>query len=86
VLAPAFDDAHDWAGVRCTLPDRFPAVGPVAPEVLPGLHVCTGLGARGLTLSVLCGEWLAAHVQGEPWPLEAKLAAHLRADRFQPKR
>lgn len=85
VMAPAFDQAHDWAGVRCTLPDRVPAVGPLAPQRLPGLHVCTGLGARGLTLSVLCGELLAALLHGEPWPTERKLAQALLAERFERK-
>jgi len=83
-MAPAFTQAQDWAGVRCTLPDRVPAVGPVAPEHLPGLHVCTGLGARGLTLSVLCGEVLAALLHGEPWPTEGRLVHKLLAERFAP--
>jgi tRNA 5-methylaminomethyl-2-thiouridine biosynthesis bifunctional protein len=85
VMAPAFNQAHDWAGVRCTLPDRFPAVGPLAPQRLPGLHICTGLGARGLTLSVLCGELLGALLHGEPWPTERKLAQALLAERFERK-
>jgi tRNA 5-methylaminomethyl-2-thiouridine biosynthesis bifunctional protein len=51
---------HGWAAVRCTVPDRLPLVGAVSPQTHPGLHVLTGLGARGLTLSVLCGELLAA--------------------------
>ena len=82
-MPDAFAQAQGWAGVRCTLPDRLPAVGPVDPEALPGLHVCTGLGARGLTLSVLCGEVLAARLHGEPWPVERKLAQALMAERFQ---
>lgn len=81
-LAPVWPQAHGWAGVRCTLPDRFPAVGALDPERLPGLHVLTGLGARGLTLSVLCGEVLAASLHGEPWPVEARLARALLASRF----
>lgn len=81
-MAPAFAHAQAWAGVRCTLPDRLPAVGPVDSDRLPGLHVCVGLGARGLTLSVLCGETLAAWLNGEPWPQEPKLAQALMAERF----
>lgn len=81
-MGPGFAHAQAWAGVRCTLPDRLPAVGPVDPERLPGLHVCTGMGARGLTLSVLCGEVLAAALHGEPWPVERKLAQGLLAERF----
>lgn len=81
-LAPAFEQAGAWAGLRCTLPDRVPAVGPLDPQAWPGLHVCAGMGARGLTLSVLCGELLAALLHGEPWPVERKLAQSLLASRF----
>lgn len=81
-LAPAFEQAGAWAGLRCTLPDRVPAVGPLDAQIWPGLHVCAGMGARGLTLSVLCGELLAALLHGEPWPVERKLAQSLLASRF----
>jgi len=87
--------ASAWAGVRATLPDRLPAVGawrsdpsgeiaPIAAahsHLIP-MHLCTGLGARGLTLAVLCGELLAAELHGEPLPIASSLAHHLRADRF----
>ena len=81
-LAPAFEQAGAWAGLRCTLPDRVPAVGPLDAQAWPGLQVCAGMGARGLTLSVLCGELLAALLHGEPWPVERKLAQSLLASRF----
>jgi len=85
-LAGAFDpldtQVQAWAGVRCTLPDRLPAVGAVAPERRPGLHVLTGLGARGLTLSVLAGEVLAAQIEGEAPPVHPKLVRKLLASRF----
>lgn len=85
-LAPGLQShwpaAQAWAAVRCTLPDRLPAVGPVNEEQLPGLMLCTGMGARGLTLSVLCGEWIGAYLHGEPWPMERKLAQALAASRF----
>lgn len=71
-----------WAAVRCTLHDRLPVVGPVDAAALPGLWACTAMGARGLTLSVLCGELLAARLQGEPLPLDAKLARALGAERL----
>ncbi len=73
-----------WAGVRATLPDRLPAVGALDPLNAPGLQACTGMGARGLTLAVLCGELLAAWLHGEPLPLEAALARALAASRFGP--
>ncbi|MFN3829500.1 MAG: FAD-dependent 5-carboxymethylaminomethyl-2-thiouridine(34) oxidoreductase MnmC [Tepidimonas ignava] len=81
-LAPHWPQAQAWAGVRCTVPDRFPIVGAVDPQRWPGLCVLTGLGARGLTLSVLAGEVLAAQLHGEPWPLEPALAHKLLALRW----
>ncbi|WP_137893615.1 FAD-dependent 5-carboxymethylaminomethyl-2-thiouridine(34) oxidoreductase MnmC [Ramlibacter sp. 2FC] len=83
-LAPAFaaGQVQAWAGVRCTLPDRLPAVGPIDPEALPGLWACTAMGARGLTLAVLCGELTAAWLHGEPLPLEQSLARGLLARRW----
>ena len=73
-----------WAGLRCTLPNRLPAVGPIHTEQLPGLWLCAGMGARGISLSVLCGELLAARLENEPLPLDAALAKHLAAERFAP--
>jgi tRNA 5-methylaminomethyl-2-thiouridine biosynthesis bifunctional protein len=84
---------HGWAAVRCTVPDRLPLVGALR-EDLPGLHVLTGLGARGLTLSVLCGELLAAQIehpeldpaQSNPLGLaEPGLLKHLLASRLRRK-
>lgn len=85
---------HGWAAVRCTVPDRLPLVGAVSPQTHPGLHVLVGLGARGLTLSVLCGELLAALID-EAGDLarasqtlnvqEPGLLKHLLASRMQRK-
>ncbi len=86
-LQPCFEAAtavHAWAAVRCTVPDRVPVVGPVDPLALPGLWASTAMGARGLTLSVLCGELLAARLHGEPLPLDDKLARALSAERLRP--
>lgn len=86
-MRPAFalDRVLAWAGLRCTLPDRLPAVGELDPMQLPRLHVCAGMGARGISLSVLCGELMAAQLEGEPLPLAPSLATHLAAKRFQPE-
>ena len=76
------DQVRGWAGLRCTLPNRLPAVGPIDRQGLPGLCLSTGMGARGISLSVLCGELTAAWLNDEPLPLPAALAKHLAADRF----
>ena len=79
-----FDPEHvqGWAGLRCTLPDRLPAVGPLDSQGLPGLWLCAGMGARGISLAVLCGELAAAWLEGEALPLPPELVKHLQADRF----
>ncbi len=82
-LGPEFGAAQAWAAVRCTVPDRLPLVGALDAEQLPGLLLCAGMGARGLTLSVLCGEVLAAELTGEPWPVDKKLALALAAQRWR---
>jgi len=78
----ALDQVQGWAGLRCTLPDRVPAVGALDAERWPGLHICAGMGARGISLSVLAGELIAAQLEGEPLPLAPSLAKHLAASRF----
>lgn len=84
-LAPEFEhgQARAWAGVRCASPDHLPLVGALDESTLPGVHVCTALGSRGLTFAVLCAELLAAWLHHEPLPLEKRLADSLRASRFQ---
>ena len=57
------------------------AIDSIPTDALP-IHLCTGLGARGLTLAVLAGELLAATLHGEPLPLARSLARRLRARRF----
>ena len=76
------EHVHGWAGLRCTLPNRLPAVGPIDSERLPGLWLSAGMGARGISLAVLCGELTAAWLCKEPLPLEPALAKHLAAERY----
>lgn len=85
-LAPWFTpgDTHcqpTWGRVRCASYDRIPIAGPVGAAA-PNLWAITAMGARGLTLSVLCGELIAAQLHGEPLPLDAKLAQHLGTERL----
>ena len=77
------DKVRGWAGLRCTLPDRVPAVGALHAQRWPGLMVSTGMGARGISLSVLCGELIAAQLEGEPLPMSPALMAQLAAQRFE---
>lgn len=72
-----------WSGVRCTTADRLPVLGPRSAADAR-VWLCTGLGSRGLSWSVLCGELLAARWLGEPLPVSHSLAAHL--DSLRPLR
>jgi tRNA 5-methylaminomethyl-2-thiouridine biosynthesis bifunctional protein len=76
------DRVQGWAGLRCTLPNRLPVVGPIDRLRLPGMCLSTGMGARGISLAVLCGELTAAVLINEPPPLPAALTQHLAAERF----
>lgn len=51
-----------------------------APILPP--HLLTGLGARGLSLAVLCGDIAAAWLHGEPLPVAQSLAQRLLATRW----
>ena len=73
-----------WAGLRCTLPDRLPALGPINTARWPGVWITAGMGARGISLAVMCGEICAALLENEPLPLAPSLARHLMAERFVP--
>jgi tRNA 5-methylaminomethyl-2-thiouridine biosynthesis bifunctional protein len=71
-----------WAAIRMALPDRLPAVGAFTHPQLEGVNVCTGMGARGISWSVLCGELLAAQLNQEPLPMATSLAKLMAASRF----
>ncbi len=62
-----------FCATRCAARDRMPVVGAVmgpggahaANAPVPGLWVSTAMGARGLTLALLCAQILAAKMNGE---------------------
>ncbi len=83
-ILQGIDPTHtqSWAAIRSALPDRVPAVGEFQHPDFRGLQVCTGMGARGISWSVLCGELLAAHLNHEPLPMAASLAKLMAASRF----
>ena len=80
--APVAPRLQAWSGVRCTTPDHLPLVGPLDGAVQPGLWLCTGLGARGATLALLCAELLAARLHDEPLPLDAALGRAISTERL----
>jgi tRNA 5-methylaminomethyl-2-thiouridine biosynthesis bifunctional protein len=60
-------------------PDRLPIFG---PTLLPGVHLATGLGSRGLLWAPLGAELLASQLASDPLPLPRTLAAALSPARF----
>ncbi len=65
-----------WSGVRCTTADRLPVVGPREAGDC-SVWLCTGLGSRGLSWSVWCGELLAARWLGEALPAPPEQVAQV---------
>ncbi len=82
-LADKFDGGgvQAWRNTRHAPADRLPIVGPLMGADSPTLWISTGLGSRGLSLSVLCAELLAARLGAEPLPIEASLARFLDSTR-----
>ena len=85
-------------GWRWTTDDRLPVLGAVPDIAmalgmssleqpsqvprLPGLHVCTGFGSRGITWAALAAQVVAASITGAPVPIEAGLLDSVDAARF----
>jgi tRNA 5-methylaminomethyl-2-thiouridine biosynthesis bifunctional protein len=83
-------------GFRAVTADRLPVVGPMGLETaeppanlrlgrlprVPGLYGAFALGSRGLLWASLGAELLASLLEGEPLPLEARLAEALDPGRF----
>ncbi len=74
-----------WTSTRCVTHDRLPLVGPVDSAAGPGLWLCVGMGARGLSLSALCAELLVARLGAEPLPVEFSLSRSLDVNRVRRK-
>jgi tRNA 5-methylaminomethyl-2-thiouridine biosynthesis bifunctional protein len=65
-------------GFRAVVPDRLPMVGSLGN----GLYAAFAYGSRGLLWSSLAGEIIASMLEGEPLPVERKLAAAVAPERF----
>jgi tRNA 5-methylaminomethyl-2-thiouridine biosynthesis bifunctional protein len=75
-LAPEALDGR--VAFRAVVPDRLPMVGPLG-------NGCSGLlptARAGLLWASLAGEIIASMLEGEPLPVERKLAAAVDPERF----
>jgi tRNA 5-methylaminomethyl-2-thiouridine biosynthesis bifunctional protein len=82
-LKPAFDEGKltAWTGTRCVGHDRLPLVGALERNHQPTLWISAAMGARGLSFSALCAQWLVANMCSEPWPIDAQLAQSINVQR-----
>ncbi len=69
-------------GFRAVVRDRLPLIGPLADARGPGLHGAFAYGSRGLLWASLGAELLASMLEGEPLPVELRLADALDPARF----
>ena len=85
-LAPdyAAGRVQAWEAVRCVSHDRLPLVGPLEDGAPSTLWISAAMGSRGLSLALLCAEWLAARIGAEPWPMEGSLGKALDTRRAPP--
>jgi tRNA 5-methylaminomethyl-2-thiouridine biosynthesis bifunctional protein len=63
---------------RAVTPDRLPVVGKLGE----GVYGAFAYGSRGLIWAALAAEIIASELEGEPLPLEGKLADALHPQRF----
>jgi tRNA 5-methylaminomethyl-2-thiouridine biosynthesis bifunctional protein len=63
---------------RAVVRDRLPLVGPMGSN----LYGAFAYGSRGLLWASLAGELIASQLEGEPLPVERKLAAAVAPERF----
>lgn len=65
-------------GFRCVTPDRLPVAGKLGD----GVYGAFAYGSRGLVWAALAAELIASELEGEPLPLEGRLADALDPQRF----
>jgi tRNA 5-methylaminomethyl-2-thiouridine biosynthesis bifunctional protein len=70
--------AENRVGFRAATPDRLPVVGKLGE----GVYGAFAYGSRGLIWAALAAELIASELEGEPLPLEGKLADALSPRRF----
>ena len=77
-LAAIPTDVQNRVAFRSVAPDRLPVVG----KISDGVYGAFAYGSRGLIWAALAAELIAAELEGEPLPLEGKLADAMHPHRF----
>jgi tRNA 5-methylaminomethyl-2-thiouridine biosynthesis bifunctional protein len=75
---PKAPPAEGRVAFRAVTPDRLPVVGKLGE----GVYGAFAYGSRGLIWAALAAELIASELEGEPLPLEGKLADALHPQRF----
>ncbi|HEX6266110.1 MAG TPA: FAD-dependent oxidoreductase, partial [Burkholderiales bacterium] len=73
-----FNSMEGRVAFRAVAPDRVPVVGKLAD----GVYGAFAYGSRGIIWAALAAELIAAELEGEPLPLEGKLADAMDPGRF----
>ena len=76
------DNLEGRVAFRAVVPDRLPMIGSIADARGAGLHGAFAYGSRGLLWAGLGAELIASLIEGEPLPVERKLAAAVAPHRF----
>jgi tRNA 5-methylaminomethyl-2-thiouridine biosynthesis bifunctional protein len=69
-------------GFRAVTPDRLPVVGKLEEGNRHGVYGAFAYGSRGLIWAALAAELIASELEGEPMPIEGKLADAMHPQRF----
>lgn len=77
-----FDSDHSWVGLRSTLPDRMPLIGPFSLEH-DGLYTVSALASRGMTLSAWAGHLISHFISSAALPVERTLIEEVHPLRFK---
>ncbi len=81
---PIAGPAPDWHFYGAQYDDLRLGKARVYPEgrLVPGVHLLTGLGSRGLVTAPLCAAMIMADLTGAPAPVERDIAEALHPARF----
>ncbi len=81
-IVGALHNHHDFIEDYSLLKKNANASIPLSGSFFKRLYINVGYGSRGLAYAPLCSEYLAAHINGDIWPISRSLATALNPGRF----